>query len=149
MPRFWIFMYRVSPINYLVSSLLSVGLANTSIKCTALETLTVSPPSAQTCAQYLGPFIEMAGGALLNPDASTQCEYCPVADTNKFLANVSSYYGQRWRNVGILWAFIAFNTAAALILYWMVRVPRKWHMVRAMRRMADNIISPAVVEELH
>lgn len=33
LPRFWIFMYRVSPFTYLVSGMLSVGISNTNVTC--------------------------------------------------------------------------------------------------------------------
>lgn len=31
----------------------------------------------------------------------------------------------RWRNFGIMWAFIIFNIFGALFLYWLTRVPKK------------------------
>ena len=40
------------------------------------------------------------------------------------LATVNAYYDQRWRNFGILWAFVAFNVVAAVGLYWVARVPK-------------------------
>ena len=42
-----------------------------------------------------------------------------------YLAQLSSQYSTRWRNFGIMWAFIGFNVAGALFLYWLARVPRK------------------------
>ncbi|CAI4947623.1 CGH_3_HP_G0044430.mRNA.1.CDS.1 [Saccharomyces cerevisiae] len=33
MPRFWIFMYRVSPLTYFIQALLAVGVANVDVKC--------------------------------------------------------------------------------------------------------------------
>jgi len=48
-----------------------------------------------------------------------------LSSTNQFLAQVSSNYALRWRNFGILWAFIIFNGFAAVFLYWLVRVPKK------------------------
>ena len=125
-PRFWVFMYRVSPFTYLVSAMLSVGVANTEVECGDVELLHLDPPSANlTCSQFLDPWISQAGGRLVNPDATTDCGYCPISDTNVFLASVSSYYSDRWRNFGIMWVFVVFNIAFAVGIYWLARVPKK------------------------
>ena len=71
------------------------------------------------------PNIEGHGGYVLDPTATTQCKFCTARDTNVYLAQLSSEYSTRWRNFGIMWAFIIFNIAAALFLYWLARVPRK------------------------
>ncbi|EPE03872.1 hypothetical protein F503_01762 [Ophiostoma piceae UAMH 11346] len=124
-PRFWIFMYRVSPFTYLVSAMMSVGVANTKVTCAANEYLTFDPPSGDTCYQYLEKYMSAAGGYVTNPNATAACDFCSVSDTNMALANVLSNYSERWRNFGILWAYIIFNIVGALAIYWLVRVPKK------------------------
>ncbi|KAL8693936.1 MAG: hypothetical protein Q9218_001350 [Villophora microphyllina] len=125
LPGFWIFMYRVSPFTYLVSGMLATGLANTNVTCSSIEYSHFNPPSDKTCIQYLQPYIDLAGGYVNNPDAGSQCEFCTARDTNVYLEALSSQYSTRWRNFGIMWAFIIFNVAAALFFYWLARVPRK------------------------
>ncbi|KAH8879760.1 hypothetical protein GQ53DRAFT_738241 [Thozetella sp. PMI_491] len=124
MPRFWIFMYRVSPFSYLVSAMLSTGLANAKVQCSVTEYVTIQPPAGQTCEKYLLDYVNTAGGYLVNRDATKDCSYCPMEDTNMFLTSISSDYSLRWRDFGIGMAFIVFNIAASLFLYWMVRVPK-------------------------
>ncbi|KAL0933734.1 ABC transporter CDR4-like protein 3 [Colletotrichum truncatum] len=124
-PRFWIFMYRVSPFTYIVSGMLSTAVANTNVICAANEYLHFDPPSQQTCEQFMGQYIQIAGGYLREPNATTNCEFCVMDDTNRFLANVKSDYADRWRNFGIAWVYIIFNIFAALGLYWLARVPKK------------------------
>ncbi|KAL7928573.1 ABC-2 type transporter domain-containing protein [Trichoderma chlorosporum] len=126
MPGFWIFMYRLSPFTYWVSAVLSTGLANTSVTCSSNELVHLDPPSGQTCGEYLGNFITAAGGYLQDSNATADCSYCPIADTNVFLTSVSSSYSHRWRDFGIGLAYIVFNIAASLFLYWLVRMPKKW-----------------------
>ncbi|OTA01456.1 PDR-type ABC transporter [Trichoderma parareesei] len=126
MPGFWIFMYRVSPFTYWVSAVLSTGLANTHVTCSDNELVHLDPPSGQTCGEFLDNFISAAGGYLQDTNATSDCSYCPIADTNVFLASVSSSYSHRWRDFGIGMAYIAFNIAASLFLYWLVRMPKKW-----------------------
>lgn len=126
LPRFWIFMYRVSPFTYLIDAMMSVAVANTSVECAANEFLKFDAPSGQTCGEYLELYMGAFGGKL-EPGTSNNtggCSYCPLDKTNTFLATVSSSYDNRWRNFGILWAFIVFNIIAALALYWLFRVPK-------------------------
>lgn len=125
MPGFWVFMYRVSPFTYWVSAVLSTGLANTHVTCSSNELVHLEPPSGQTCGDYLSNFIGAAGGYLKDSNATSDCSYCPIADTNVFLTSVSSSYSHRWRDFGIGMVFIIFNIAASLFLYWLVRMPKK------------------------
>lgn len=126
MPGFWVFMYRVSPFTYWVSAVLSTGLANTHVTCSSNELVHLEPPSGQACGDYLSNFIGAAGGYLQDSNATSDCSYCPIADTNVFLTSVSSSYAHRWRDFGIGMVFIVFNIAASLFLYWLVRMPKKW-----------------------
>ncbi|KEF51094.1 ATPase [Exophiala aquamarina CBS 119918] len=127
LPGFWIFMYRVSPFTYFFSGVLSVGLANSHITCTAEELLRFSPPSSLNCSTYLAPYIEAFSG-YLTPDSigsTTECVFCSGNDTNSFLKSVSANYAERWRNFGIFWCYTLFNVAAAILLFWITRVPKQ------------------------
>lgn len=124
LPGFWIFMYRISPFTYMVSGMLAVGVANTNVVCAANEFVRLKPPSNQTCGEYLATFVTATKGNLLNPGSTDECVYCPMSETNTYLAGVSSYYSERWRNFGIVWVFCIFNIAAALFVYWLARVPK-------------------------
>ncbi|KAK2748770.1 ABC multidrug transporter mdr3 [Myotisia sp. PD_48] len=125
MPGFWVFMYRVSPFTYYVSAVLSTGVSGTDVVCSSIELLKVTPPSGQNCEEYLSDFMSMAGGRLLNPTSTGQCEFCPIKDTDTLLSSLSIYYSDRWRNIGILFVYIVFNIFAAMALYWLLRVPKK------------------------
>ncbi|EAS36064.3 pleiotropic drug resistance family protein [Coccidioides immitis RS] len=124
MPRFWIFMYRLSPFTYYVSAVLSTGVANTNVNCSAREFLRLIPPAGQTCGQYLHDYMLLAGGALLNPESTSACDFCPVKDTNTFLEQVNIRYSERWRNIGILFVYIFVNVIGAIGFYWLLRVPK-------------------------
>lgn len=124
MPGFWIFMYRVSPFTYLVSSIMATGLANTEVTCAANEYVIFDAPKGQNCGAYLQDYIDASGGYLLNESATSDCHYCPMKDTNVFLELLSSSYDNRWRDWGIGMVYIVFNIAASLALYWLVRMPK-------------------------
>ncbi|KAJ5306099.1 hypothetical protein N7508_005114 [Penicillium antarcticum] len=123
-PGFWIFMYRVSPFTYWVGGMAGAQLHNRQVVCSAAETSTFSPPSGQTCIQYMQKYINVAGGQLLNPDSTSECNYCSLTVADQYLSTSGIYYSQRWRNFGIMWAFIAFNVFMAVVMYYLVRVKR-------------------------
>lgn len=125
MPRFWIFMYRVSPFTYLVSAMLSTGLLGTDVECEAVEYLTFSLPSNQTCLEYMEEYIDTTGsGYLRNPEATSQCVFCIMDKTNTFLLSVGSKFEDAWRNFGLMWVYIVFNVAGAVFISWLARVPK-------------------------
>ncbi|KAJ5729680.1 ABC multidrug transporter A-2 [Penicillium malachiteum] len=126
LPRFWIFMYRVSPFTYLVSAVLSVGLSGNEAKCSSIELLTVNPPDGQNCSTYLDTYTNNYGATLMNPGAIKDCQMCSISTTDQFLAEVNVYYSDHWRNIGLLFVYIVFNIFMAIFLYWLARVPKNW-----------------------
>ncbi|KAF4555898.1 ABC-2 type transporter-like protein 6 [Elsinoe fawcettii] len=125
LPRFWIFMYRVSPFTYWIAGLMAVQGAGREIVCSAAETNVFSPPLNQTCAAYLAEYLTMAPGRLQNPDATQDCRYCSLSSTDQFLGALGIRYDERWRNFGIMWVYIIFNIFAATGTYYAFRVV-KW-----------------------
>lgn len=63
-------------------------------------------------------------GTLLNPAASASCEYCPARNADQILAASWIYPSQQYRNLGIMFAYIGFNIATGLGLYYAFRVKR-------------------------
>lgn len=122
-PRFWVWMYRVNPFTYLVEGLLGTGLANAGIHCAENEFLRMSPPPGRTCGQYLQPFVTMAGGYIADPAATQNCGFCATSNTNQVLAGVKTNFNNRWRDLGIMFAYVFFNVVAAFALYY-TRVPK-------------------------
>ncbi|KAK2021293.1 hypothetical protein LX32DRAFT_733542 [Colletotrichum zoysiae] len=124
MPGFWIFMYRVSPFTYLLSAILSTGLANSKVTCSFNEYVHFSPPNNETCGSYMSGYMNAMGGYLQDPTARTDCSFCTLDSTNTFLTSISSHFDHRWRDFGIGMVYIVFNIFAALGLYWLVRMPK-------------------------
>lgn len=127
LPDLWIFMYRVSPITYIISAMLSTGVGQNAVRCSELELLVFQPRANQTCSQYLESF---PVGAVYNPSATENCQYCPMASTDQFLASTDISYTNRYRDYALVWAYIVFNVCAAFFLYWLVRVPKKDNWTR-------------------
>ncbi|KAM0809867.1 putative ABC transporter domain-containing protein [Seiridium cardinale] len=125
LPGFWHFMYRVSPFTYIIGCMLGTGVANHEVTCSALELLQFQPAQGQTCGQYMEAYMQLAGGAVYNPDDTSNCQFCSLANTNVFLTSVDISYDQRWRDLGLVWAYTAFNIFATLALFWLARVPKR------------------------
>jgi ATP-binding cassette subfamily G (WHITE) protein 2 (PDR) len=124
LPGFWIFMYRVSPFTYWVGGMAGTQVHNRQVVCSTSELSIFNPPSGQTCMQYLQKYATAAGGQILNPEATSDCNYCPLTVADQSLAGSGIFYSQRWRNFGIMWAFIAFNIFMAVTMYYLMRVKR-------------------------
>jgi ATP-binding cassette subfamily G (WHITE) protein 2 (PDR) len=125
LPGFWIFMYRVSPFTYWVGGIASTQLHGRAVECSSTETSIFNPPSGQTCGDYLADYLSVAPGQLQNPNATADCRYCSLSNGDQFLAGSNIYYTERWRNFGIVWAYVIFNIAGATLLYYVFRV-KKW-----------------------
>jgi len=126
LPGFWIFMYRVSPLTYLVSGITSTGIHARPVICASNELSRFDPPPNQTCGAYLADFLATKlGGTLINPSATTQCEYCQLGISDQFLASVGIEWDTRWRDYGIGFSYIFFNIGMAVVFYYVFRV-RKW-----------------------
>ncbi|PON27717.1 ABC-2 type transporter [Trichoderma gamsii] len=126
LPGFWLFMWRVSVFTYWVAGIVGTELHGREIVCSESELSIFSPPSGQTCGEYLAPFLQQAPGQLQNPSATDQCHYCQLSNADQFLASSEIFWTDRWRNYGIVWAYIAFNIMTAITLYYLFRV-KKWN----------------------
>lgn len=104
--------------------MLSAAVAHTRVTCAANEYIHFSPPSGQTCGEYMRPYIDAFGGYLTNAQATSNCSFCKIATTDAYLKQVASHPQLMWRNFGLMWAYIVFNVAGAVFFYWLVRVPK-------------------------
>jgi ATP-binding cassette subfamily G (WHITE) protein 2 (PDR) len=88
----------------------------------------MQPDAGQTCGEYLSSYVSTlpvaARGSIYNPSATSDCQYCSVANADQFLASVSISYTTRWRDYGIGFSYIVFNISMAVLLYYLIRVRR-------------------------
>lgn len=75
---------------------MSTAFGNATVKCANDEWLRFAPTDGQTCAAYLETFMATAGGYLRDVSAMKTCEFCPIKDTNVFLARFKMDYNNRW-----------------------------------------------------
>lgn len=126
LPRFWVFMYRVSPLTYLMRGMFAVGVSGQPVACSSAELVRMpKPPDNRTCGDYLREFVNLAVGMVMNPDVTGSCEYCPMESTDQFLAYFNMKYSHQWCGFGIVMAYIVFNWAATFGVCRITRVPKK------------------------
>jgi ATP-binding cassette subfamily G (WHITE) protein 2 (PDR) len=124
LPRFWIFMYRVTPLSYFVSPLVTSGLRGVDVECAANELIAFDLPGGKTCGQYLADYLKTAPARLINPLSAQQCQVCPVTSADDVLKQLEFRVDHVWRDWGISVVYSVINIGLALLLYWLVRVPK-------------------------
>jgi ATP-binding cassette subfamily G (WHITE) protein 2 (SNQ2) len=103
------FLYNVNPIRFTISTLIANELYELPIQCAQSEFSVFQPPTGQSCTVYAGDYVTRAGGYLENPNATSDCNYCPYTTGQQFYEPLGIEFSQRGRNIGILVAFISFN----------------------------------------
>lgn len=92
------------------------------VQCSNDELSVFQPPTGVTCQTYMAPYLQQAPGYLMNPSATSDCAYCSLSVADQFLSGVNIYWSQRWRNFGLMWVYVVFDIAAAVMLYYFFRV---------------------------
>ncbi|KAF8477639.1 ABC-2 type transporter-domain-containing protein [Russula ochroleuca] len=119
----WKWMYRVSPYTYVVEGLVGQAVGRHELTCAAIEYVTVTPPSGQTCQDYLSQYINNNGGYVTNPGAVDNCHFCAFRTTDQFLAtNSNIFYDHHWRNLGFFCIYVAFNISAIFAMTYIFRI---------------------------
>lgn len=108
LPKFWTFMYWMSPFTYLVRGMFSAGVANKHITCSDIELLEITAQGNMSCGNYLQDFLSYAGGRILNPQSTSVCQYCEYANTNDLLAQFNIRYKDRWLDFGVVAGSLIF-----------------------------------------
>ncbi|GKU21386.1 unnamed protein product [Fusarium langsethiae] len=117
-PTFWTFMYHVSPATYIVGGIMSVAVYGSDVVCADNEVLQMQVPSGMnlTCGDFMGPFVEAAGGYLVDRSSTDDCQYCSLASTEEFLGRFNIDYDDRWWHFGLLWVlslYLVFLTISS------------------------------------
>lgn len=120
---FWHFAYYVSPFTWLVSAMMSIGVHDVPVHCTATEVNIFQPPEGQTCGQYAGAFSNASMATLRNPGATQDCQFCQASVGDVYLAALNMNYDHRWRNFGFLVAYTAFNVAIFTLGFYLYSGP--------------------------
>ncbi len=131
----------------LSSGLFSNVIHDTAVTCTSLETNIFQPPAGKTCSQFAGPFISFGIGALYNPNATSNCEYCRFSTGDQYLKTLDMNWSHRWRNFGLMWVYVLFNVGMLCFVTWIPRVLRKRTVMRRWGAMGNGVGVRAQVEQ--
>lgn len=119
-------MYRVSPQTYLMNGLATAGVSNTKVTCSSTDSLYIDnlPPNGSSCGEYLEAYAVVARGYIVNPNATANCQYCPVSETNDLLGTFDMAKDTVWRNVGLVAVYVVFNIFITFGFYRLARAPK-------------------------
>jgi ATP-binding cassette, subfamily G (WHITE), member 2, SNQ2 len=85
LPTFWrSWMYHLTPFKYLVEAMLGLVVHDVPVKCSDSELAIFSPPTNQTCAAYLKPYIAQAGGYVQKMPKG-MCGFCQYANGDEYV----------------------------------------------------------------
>lgn len=114
--------YLQMPSTYWIGGCLAATLTGLPVQCTVNETAQFNTPNGETCAAYAGQFAQSAGGYLLNPGATADCQYCPYSVADQYLATINVQPSDKWPYFGIFLAFVISNYALVYFFIWSVRI---------------------------
>ncbi|KAI9166308.1 ABC transporter patM [Paramyrothecium foliicola] len=130
-PSGWRWYYNVSPLYYMSEGTTSNMLHSLEIECDASDAFVFGLPqmsdnsTAATCQAYAADFLSTATGYLLNPNATSDCQYCRYKDGQSYYLQWGYDFVNRYRNVGIFIGFIAFNYTVVIMMTYLLKV-KKW-----------------------
>lgn len=121
--QFWHWMYYLSPFTYLIGGLVANSISGTTVTCSTSELNVFNPPFGQTCKSFAGAFVEFSG-KILNPEATSNCEYCRYSVGDQYLNTLNMNFDDRWRNFGFMCVYILFNASCVFLFFYLTRVAR-------------------------
>jgi ATP-binding cassette subfamily G (WHITE) protein 2 (SNQ2) len=121
--RTW--LYYLDPFTRVMGAMVSTELHGLKIQCKSNEFSLFDPPSGQTCTAWANEFVSAFGGYLDNPDDTSACRYCPYAVGDDFFLPLNISYGNRWRDVWVLFAFFIFNFILVVIASRFLRFAKR------------------------
>lgn len=109
-PGFWrAWLYQLDPFTRLVSGLVSTELHGLPVICTSKELNHFTAPPGQTCGEYMAPFFAAGGAGYIVNNQTNDCSYCAYRVGDQFYEPLGIRFSERWRDFGILTAFIGSN----------------------------------------
>ncbi|KAK9486914.1 ABC-2 type transporter-domain-containing protein [Lipomyces starkeyi] len=131
------FIYWANPLSWIVRALVTTALHDVPVICGESELATFTPPSNSnmTCDEFAGYWVEnYSVGRLLNPDATSNCQFCQYIVGDDYLRQIGFSYSTRWRDIGVFLGFVVCNIFFAYFLYYVMRVV-KWNGMRKLKKM--------------
>ncbi|WFD34808.1 hypothetical protein MCUN1_001652 [Malassezia cuniculi] len=121
LPEFWSkWMFYLSPFTWVMEGILGNAIGGVEVKCAIDEMQEIVPPTGQSCQQYMGSFKR---GYTVEHEG--KCLYCLYKYGDDYLGDNKLDATDRYRDLGIMFAYIAFNIALLFTLFYLFRI-HKW-----------------------
>ena len=105
LPTFWrSWMFPLSPFTWVMEGILGNAVGGAKVECLDKEMQTLHPPDGQTCEGYMRNF---PLGYATSKDGD--CKYCLYDMGDQYLESIRYNYHHKYRDLGIMAAYIAFN----------------------------------------
>jgi len=109
-PGFWrVWLYELDPFTRLIGGMVVTELHDRPVVCTPQEFNRFTAPAGQTCGEYMSNFFASGGSGYLLNNATSECDFCAYRVGDQFYEPLGYEFGHRWRELGILAAFIGSN----------------------------------------
>jgi ABC-type multidrug transport system permease subunit len=109
-PKFWrAWLYQLDPFTRLIGGMVVTELHGRTVKCAPTELNHFTAPAGQNCGEYMASFFQNGGPGYIVDNATQACEYCAYKMGDQFYTALDLNFDNRWRDLGILAAFIVSN----------------------------------------
>jgi len=109
-PGFWrAWLYQLDPFTRLIGGMVVTELHDRPVECTPTEFNSFTAPPGHDCGSYMAPFFAAGGAGYLANNATSDCQYCAYKVGDQFYDPLGYSFENRWRDLGILAAFIGSN----------------------------------------
>jgi ATP-binding cassette, subfamily G (WHITE), member 2, SNQ2 len=109
-PGFWrAWLYQLDPFTRLVGGMVVTELHGRPVVCSPKELNIFPAPSGMNCGEYMSEFFRNGGPGYLVDNATDICRYCAYKVGDQFYEPLGFEFQYRWRDLGIMAAFIGSN----------------------------------------
>lgn len=110
MPAFWrAWLYQLNPMTRLIEGMVVTALQDRAVVCLPEELNTFAAPPGTDCGTYMADFFRNGGAGYIVNETASVCEYCAYRVGQEFFVPYGLSFEHRWRDLGILAAFIGSN----------------------------------------
>lgn len=96
------------------------------MKCSEPEFAHFDPPPGLSCAEYASSFVEniAQAGYLQDPNATSNCGYCPYNDGAEYMKTLNIHAGDKWPCLGYMVVYVVFNCFLVYLFIYTARIKR-------------------------
>lgn len=124
MPKFWrSWLYQLDPFTRLVGGMMVTELHGREVECTSGELQHFTAPSGQNCGEYMQAFFANGGPGYIVSNATDACAYCAYKVGDQFYQPLGYKFEHRWRDLGILSAYIGSSLILLLLAVSLFNAP--------------------------